>query len=63
MGLKEYAKYIVNTGQSPLDAAMFDDDWEPIGPMVRADMERAGLIEQSMGALMLTDAGEALASS
>lgn len=58
--LKKYAQYIRNTAQRPLAAAAFDEDWEPIGPRVRADMERAGLIEQWAGGLMLTDAGEAL---
>lgn len=59
--LKQYVKYVRNTAQRPLAIAAFDDDWEPVGPRVRADLERAGLIEQSMGALMLTNAGEAIA--
>lgn len=41
---QKYLDYIKNTGGSPT-IEMFDDDWEPIGPMVRRDMLKAGLIE------------------
>lgn len=59
--LKEYVEYIVNTGRRPLATEMFDEDWEPIGPMVRAEMQGAGLIDQGLGGLMLTDKGEIFA--
>jgi hypothetical protein len=58
--LKEYVEYVRNTGQRPLATAAFDEDWEPVGPSVRRDMLAAGLIEEALGALMLTDKGEAL---
>lgn len=44
--LQKYLDYIKNTGQDPLLNEQFDDDWEPIGPMVRRDLAAAGLIEQ-----------------
>ena len=59
--LKEFAEYIVNTGRRPLAVDLFDDDWEPNGPKIRAEMEAAGLLEQSLGGLALTDKGESLA--
>ena len=51
--LRKYVEYIHNTGQRPLACAAFDDDWEPIGPMVRKDLVKAGLIEEHEGYLML----------
>ncbi len=41
---KQYVDYINNTGQVPLPVHMFDEDWEPIGPMLRRDMAAEGLI-------------------
>ena len=41
---QKYLDYIDNTGGHPT-IAEFDEDWEPIGPMVRRDLEAAGLIE------------------
>jgi len=49
---KKYLEYITNTGGSPT-IAMFDDDWEPIGPRVRADMEKQGLIQISNGLIKI----------
>jgi hypothetical protein len=40
---QKYLDYIKNTGGSPT-INNFDEDWEPIGPMVRRDMLKAGLI-------------------
>lgn len=40
--LKQYVDYINNTGGITPD--QFDDDWKPIGMMVRNDMLAAGLI-------------------
>lgn len=42
---KQYIDYINNTGREPLPVAMFDEDWEPIGPRLRADMAAADLIQ------------------
>lgn len=58
--MKRLCQYIRNTAQRPLSAADFDEDQSPVGPMLREQMEKAGLIEQGLGALMLTDAGESL---
>lgn len=49
---KIYLDYIQNTGGSPL-IDWFDDDWEPIGPQVRTDMRRAGLIKEKDGKILL----------
>ena len=51
--LKQYVDYIKNTGRVPLAIADFDEDWEPIGPTIRRDMVRAGLIEEWEGGLVL----------
>lgn len=40
--LKQYVDYINNTGGVTPD--QFDDDWMPIGQMIRNDMSAAGLI-------------------
>lgn len=42
--LKKYVDYIRNTGQAPLPVGAFDDDWDPIGPRIRAQLEAEGLI-------------------
>lgn len=49
--LQKYIDYIRNTGHVPLENAKFDDDWEPIGPMVRAELKKHRLIEEWGGAL------------
>jgi hypothetical protein len=58
--LKRYCEYIRNTAKVPLPADMFDDDWEPIGPMVRRDMTAADLITEDQSGIRLTEAGKAL---
>ena len=52
--LNEYLEYINNTGGSP-EVKWFDDDYEPIGEMVRTDMRTEGLIVQREGKIFLTD--------
>ena len=42
--LQKYVDYINNVGDFELQAKHFDDDHEPIGPMVRQDMSKLGLI-------------------
>lgn len=43
--LQQFVEYIKNTGlDGKLTIEQFDDDWEPIGPMVRRDMQIAKLI-------------------
>lgn len=39
---KKYIDYITNAGGNPT-VEWFDEDWAPIGPEVRRDMETAGL--------------------
>lgn len=41
---QQYIDYINNTGMGRVPIEIFDDDHEPVGPMVRADMQAAGLI-------------------
>jgi hypothetical protein len=59
---RKYVDYISNTGQPVLACSVFDDDWAPIGRRLRRDMERAGLIEQWLGGLMLTRKAEVIYS-
>lgn len=60
---KTALEYIRNAGGAP-EVAWFDDDHEPIGPNLRADLGRAGLVnEYEDGAtetkhIELTDAGK-----
>jgi len=42
----EYINYINNTGMKPISPEIFDEDWEPAGPMIRRDMMEAGLIHE-----------------
>lgn len=42
---KKYVDYINNTGRVPLPVAHFDEDWEPVGPVVRKNMARDDLIQ------------------
>lgn len=43
--LEQYVQYIKNTGlNGKLTTEQFDDDWEPIGPVVRKDMLSENLI-------------------
>lgn len=57
--LKEYCQYIVNTGGYATVAA-FDDDFDPVGPMVRRDLIPTYAVENADGKLELTEAGRAL---
>lgn len=38
--LQEFVDYIANTGGGPT-LEQFDEDWQPIGPKVRADLKAA----------------------
>lgn len=57
--LKQYVQYIRNTAQVPLKCEHFDEDWEPVGPMVRRDLVAAGWITEAHDGLRLTDAAPA----
>ncbi len=48
----KYLDYIKNTGGNP-SVAWFDDGWDPIGPVVRADMVDAGLIAIEDGKILV----------
>lgn len=51
-----YLDYVVNTGGCTTD--QFDEDWEPIGPQLRADL-MPRYIEMADGKMVLTQAGRA----
>ena len=51
---QKYLDYIANTGGKP-KIVWFDDDWEPIGSMVRKDMKALGLIEDDGEYVWATD--------
>lgn len=55
--LQQYVDYINNTGRVPLPVAAFDDDHDPIGPMVRSDLQKGGFIyyDPSGGILLRPD--------
>jgi hypothetical protein len=43
--LEQYVTYIKNTGlDGRLTTDQFDDDWEPIGPVVRRELQAARII-------------------
>jgi hypothetical protein len=39
---------------------MFDEDWEPAGPMVRQQLLEARLVEEQDGGLVLTETGRGM---
>jgi hypothetical protein len=49
----QYIDYINNTGKEPLSVSAFDEDWEPVGPMVRRDMVAAELIQERADGIYL----------
>lgn len=53
--LKKYVQYIRNTGRVPLKVEHFDDDWEPIGPMVRRDLLAADMIKEVGGGIVIEE--------
>jgi hypothetical protein len=55
--LIQYLQYVHNTGG--VTVAQFDDDWEPVGFMVRAELMPTYLVEDMTDKkLMLTPEGE-----
>jgi hypothetical protein len=50
--LQKYVDCIKNAGES-YTISQFDDDWEPIGPTVRKDLVKAGLVEEIDGKLKI----------
>ncbi len=55
---KQYLQYVINTGGNATVATL-DDDYEPIGPMIRRDLMPTYIIENEAGKLELTEAGKA----
>lgn len=53
--LQKYIQYIRNTARVPLKVEQFDDDWEPVGPMVRRDLLNAGLIKEVDGGIVISE--------
>lgn len=56
--LKKYLQYVINTGGNAT-VPVFDEDWEPIGPMVRKDLMPRYITESTGGKLLLTEEGMA----
>lgn len=54
--LKQYVQYVLNTGGN-VDVAGFDDDWEPIGPRLRADLIPRYVTVNANGKLIVTGDG------
>lgn len=54
--LIQYLKYIVNAGNN-VTIANFDDDWDPIGPMLRKELIPVYIIEGPDEKLVLTSEG------
>lgn len=52
----QYLQYVHNTGGN-VTVAGFDEDWEPIGPKLRADLMPTYIVEKSNGKLDLTELG------
>ena len=60
---RRYVEYIRNTGRTPLPIPIFDEDWDPAGPMIRKQLVARKLIDEWGGGIMLTEtAREALAN-
>lgn len=51
--LQEYLEYIRNAGGSPT-IEQFDDDWDPIGLMVRRKMKDLNMIIEKDGKVLET---------
>ncbi len=51
---QQFLDYITNTGGHPT-IGMFDEDWEPVGPMVRKDLIKMELIKEENGVITLRE--------
>lgn len=56
--LVQYLQYVANTGGNATVATL-DDDFDPIGPMIRRDIMPTFVVETPDGKLALSDAGRA----
>ncbi len=57
--LRQYLDYLRNTGREQFSANMFDVDWQPAGPTIRADLIAEGLVVEEDGFMRLTDTARA----
>jgi len=55
--LLKYLQYVENAKVATIEN--FDEDWEPVGPMVRGELMPALIAVSETGALHLTEAGRA----
>ncbi|HEX2556714.1 MAG TPA: hypothetical protein VHK86_00190 [Nitrososphaera sp.] len=55
--LIQYLQYVKNTGGNA-NINQFDDDWEPIGPMLRAELIPTYIVEGPDRNLVLTEKGK-----
>ncbi len=58
--MKQYIQWVRNAGPNAT-IKNFDDDWEPIGPMVRKQLSEEGLVRVSSrnpDMLWITEKGE-----
>lgn len=54
MALQTYIDYLRKAG-TPLSIEVFDDDWQPIGPLVRRDLVGTGVCIECEGKILLID--------
>lgn len=54
---KQHLQYIRNIGGC-VSVAIFDEDWDPVGPKLRASLSAEGLINVRGSSITLSDAGE-----
>lgn len=52
--LEKYIHYVWNTG-GKVKVEDFDEDWEPIGPMLRVDLLKAKLINVNDGFITVAE--------
>ena len=53
--LTQFVQYIRNTTHVPLRQALFDDDWDPIGPLVRGELIELGWTTENLDGITLTE--------
>jgi hypothetical protein len=51
--LVKYCEYMRNISSGVMSIKIFDDDWEPAGPLIREQMRKAHLIEEWGGGMAL----------
>jgi hypothetical protein len=51
--LQKYVDYIKATGQPYLPIKTFDDDWDPIGHLIRQELVAAGYAREMAGIIRI----------